>query len=85
MIKEQSAGQVSNFLYSIRWLRGHFGISKKRMAQPLGISVRSLNSLESGIIPYRVETELIFRLHGEFRYPMGSLFAVRLPHEIPVK
>ena len=83
MIAETNAQQFSNFLYNIGWLRRYYRIPKKRMAQLLGISVRTLNKLEAGSIPPKVGIDIIFQLHKQFRYPMGTLFQVRLPHDIP--
>lgn len=78
MIEEQNEAQMANLLYNIAWLRQHYGISKTRMAKLLGISVKTLNSLESGIYPVCVGSMFIIHLHKQFRYPMGSLFLERL-------
>ena len=79
MIEDKNAEQLSNFLYNIGWLRKYYGIPKKRMSQLLGISVRSLNLLESGNIPPRVPIDVVFLLHRQFQYPQGTLFLKRLP------
>ena len=79
MIENKNAEQISNFLYNIGWLRAYYEIPKKRMAQLLGISVRSLNLLESGSIPPRIPVDVVFLLHDQFRYPQGELFLKRLP------
>jgi len=82
MIAEINTEQLSNLLYNVAWLRGYYGISKRRMAQLLKISVGSLNKLEAGIVPPRLGIEFIFHLHKEFHYPLGTLFHARLPHDI---
>ena len=78
MISEKNDAQMANLLYNVVWLRQHHGISKTKMAKLLGISVQTLNSLESGILPPRVGFAFIIRLHAQFHYPMGTLFLDRL-------
>ena len=82
MISERNTEQLSNLLYNVAWLRGYYGISKRRMAQLLKISVGSLNKLEAGIVPPRLGIEFLFHLRKQFPYSLETLFRTRLPHHI---
>ena len=50
-------------------------LSGSPLALPMG-------ELEAGIVPPRLGIEFIFHLHKEYRYPLGTLFHARLPHDI---
>ena len=66
------------FLHNIVWLRSHYGISKKRMARMLGIGLWSLNKLEQGIIPPRMDIHIIFAVSKQFGISPSDLFSVPL-------
>lgn len=51
---------------NIAWLRKHHGISKKRMAQIMGIGVASLNKIEQGELPPRISANIFFHIHRHF-------------------
>ena len=51
---------------NIRRLRKSEGLSKNKMAKILGISVKSLNSLEKSIIPKRLGLEVLIRIRNTF-------------------
>ena len=54
------------FLHNVAWLRRHFGLSKKEMAQRLGIGLHSLNKIECGELPAKLGVEVLFRIDREF-------------------
>ena len=80
MIMKENEIQLRNLLDNIRWIREYYCIPQKRMAQLLGIGVRSLKTLEKGILPPRLGINIVFQLHKEFRYSVSNLFAFRLPY-----
>ena len=50
------------FIHNVIWLRKFYGISKKRMAQLLGIGVQSLNRIESGEIPPKIRIDIFINI-----------------------
>ena len=66
------------FLHNIVWLRKHYGISKKRMAKMLGIGLCSLNKLEKGEIPPRMDVHIIFAVSKQFGISPAEQFSVYL-------
>ena len=67
-----------NFTHNVAWLRKHHGLTKKEMAQMLGIGVSSLTKLENGIVPQRMTTEVLNQLCTHFHVDLSDLFAIRL-------
>ena len=66
MLSEINQKQLDNFLYNISWLRKHNGLSKKKMAEILEISVSTLNKIENGELPPRLGVGVVFNLHRHF-------------------
>lgn len=62
------------FLHNIVWLRKHYRLSKKGMAQILGISVWSLNKLENGEIPPKLKIDIVFSIQDHFGIHPKDLF-----------
>lgn len=67
--------QMDIFLHNIAWLRNHYGISKKRMAKILGVSVGTINKMESDILPPRLDVSIIFNIQDYFGIKLTELFA----------
>lgn len=55
-----------NLLHNVAWLRKRRGLSKKEMAQKLGIGLDSLNKIECGELPAKLGVEVLFRIDREF-------------------
>ena len=66
------------FLWNVAWLRKQHGLSKKMMAQLLGISVRSLNLIESGVVPKRLDVSVLLMIRDRFGIQPKDLFEQRL-------
>ena len=66
MKSEVSKKELENFMYNVVQLRKYYGISKKRMAELLGISIGSLNKIENGEFPPKLSVEVIFNIHNIF-------------------
>ncbi len=63
-----------DFCENIKILRISNDLSKKEMAQRLGISVRTLNIIESGELPKRLSTKIIFIIVDNFNVKPEDLF-----------
>lgn len=73
-MREQKETEIEQFLKNIIFLRKHYGLSKKRMAQILGIGMGSYNKIEQGIFPKRLTTDVIFNITKYFKIPPAALF-----------
>ena len=67
-----------NLIHNIITLRKQYGLTKKAMAKLLGLSLYSLNKLESGIMPPHLDVEMVFRAQACFSIPIRDLFGRRL-------
>ena len=63
-----------DFCKNIKNLRISNNLSKKDMAQRLGISIRTLNIIESGELPKRLPTKIIFIIVDNFNVRAEDLF-----------
>ncbi len=54
------------FTYNVTWLRKKHKLSKAKMANLLGIGVKSLTKLEMGKIPPRISVDILFRIEEHF-------------------
>jgi len=70
----RNEGQLNNFMQNLINIRRYYGISKKRMAQLLGISLPSLNQLETLSLPGRLSVEVLVRMCRQFRLAPDALF-----------
>ena len=62
---------------NIAYLRKKHHLSKKALAKLLGIGVKGLSSLESGTVPPRMSTDVVFQLSDIFHIPPQALFSVQ--------
>ena len=58
--------ELKNFCANVVKLRERNNLSKKEMAKILKIGTKSLTAIESGIVPMRLGTGVIFRIHHIF-------------------
>lgn len=70
--------QRNHFLYNVAWLRRQHGLSKKKMAQLLGIGIGSLNKIEKGELPPRISLENLTKIQEHFGIALTDLFGKRL-------
>lgn len=75
---EEMLMQRRNLFYNVAWLRRHYGISKKRMAQLLGIGVGTLNKLEQGKMPPKMSVMVLHNIRTQFSVSLDDLFGKRL-------
>ncbi|MBQ8497711.1 MAG: helix-turn-helix transcriptional regulator [Clostridia bacterium] len=65
---------VQIFCENIRKIRLEYGLSKKEMAKILEIGIKSLNSLENGKIPPRLNCLIFYKIQENFGIRPGDLF-----------
>ncbi len=70
--------EVENFLYNIKWLRHNARLTQTAMAKRLGISIKTLKVIESGQLPARTNTDIIFRIDREFGISPNEQFGRKL-------
>lgn len=63
---------------NIRYLRKQHGLSRTAMAQKLHITVKTLDFLESGIFPERINIGVFFYVQQAFGVPPQRLLTVLL-------
>lgn len=78
MIKDKSEREMKNFAYNIAWLRKEHGYSKKKMAKILNIGIGSLNKLENGEIPPRMDIQPMINVWLHFGIHPKELIETRL-------
>ena len=66
MAEETSDNELGSFMRNIAWLRKHHGLSKKKMAELLGIGVETLNKIEQGQFPPRLGVSVMEKLWIHF-------------------
>lgn len=66
------------FIHNVLWLRRHYGLSKKKMAEILGISLFMINKIENGQLPPTLEIDVLFRIHKAFGITMADILSIRL-------
>lgn len=69
---------IAIFFRNISGLRTHYGYSQKYMAQLLGIGVGSLRKIERGMIPSRLEIDIVFAVYKHFGISPSVLFSQEL-------
>ena len=66
--------QLHVFLENIVFLRKQHKLSKKKMAEILGIGIGTLNRIEKGELPTRISTRVIFRIKDHFHLSPSEQF-----------
>lgn len=78
-MKTQETGHETEcFLYNVAWLRRHYSFSKAKMARLLNISVWSLNNIEKGILPRKIDVSVLFHIQDLFGISPKDLLTSRL-------
>lgn len=58
--------QWENFCDNVIWLRKQYGISKRRMAELMGVGIWTLNKIERGEVPPRADVSIFWNIHKRF-------------------
>ena len=69
---------IDTFLHNIVWLRRHYNLSKKEMANRLEIGLWSMNKIEKGELPPRLRCDILFAAYRNFGIPYADLLEKRL-------
>lgn len=67
---------LETLTHNLRWLRGRYGYSRKKMAGILKIGVGSLSRLEQGEMPPRLNIDFLFVIRDQFGITPSALFTV---------
>lgn len=70
--------ELQNLLHNIVWIRHKNGITKKKMAKILGISMKSLNRIENGEMPSRLGASTVINIYRTFGIKPKTLFEQRM-------
>ncbi len=62
------------FCENVKYLRAVNELSKSEMAQILGISVKSLTSIEEGVVPPRLSCDVVFKIQDRFGIAPTNMF-----------
>lgn len=62
------------FCENMRCLRKRENLSRTAMAKRLGVSVKTLDAIESGVLPQNTTVRIFFRAHQAFGIPIDALF-----------
>lgn len=62
----KSKNETEIFGKNIVYLRKSNNLSKRKMAEILGIGVKSLEKLENEILPPRLSAEIVFNIYDKF-------------------
>lgn len=65
-MKSATDKEIENFLHNVKWLRKHYGLSKKRMAELLKISIKTLNKIENGELPPKLSSNILLNIYYYF-------------------
>lgn len=67
--------EIDNFCKNVVTLRKRHSLSKKKMAKILGIGAESLNKLENGIVPKRMDCIVLIKLSAVFGISIDELLS----------
>lgn len=77
LLDEACKREEENFLYNVLWIRKHYGISKEKMTRILEIGMKSLNKIESGVMPPRLSAKIIVKIYNNFGILSEDMFKNR--------
>lgn len=73
-MNKNTDNEIFYFTKNIALIRNKNKLSKTKMAKLLGISTKTLNKLENGVIPPRIGVNVIFNIQDNFGIPAKLLF-----------
>ena len=65
-MRKETDRELKIFMKNVAWLRKTNGLTKREMAEILGISVYSLNKIEKGVFPPRTRVDIVVAIHRRF-------------------
>ena len=73
--------EIQAFCKNVKVLRTSFKLSKKSMSKILGIGISSLNKIESGVLPPRLNCDILIKIYATFKVPPSKLFSREINEE----
>lgn len=70
--------ELANFCHNVLFLRTKFDFSQKRMSEIMGISIASLNQIESGNVPFEVTCAVLVYLANFFYLTPNTIIQTKL-------
>lgn len=70
--------EYQNVCNNIRFLRKKYDLSRTVMAKKLHITIKNLDSMESGIFPQRIRISLLFHVEKSFGISPKEMLDTRL-------
>ncbi len=70
--------ELGIFCENVKRLRQREGLSKKEMAKKLGIGVKSLTLIESGIVSKRLGANVLLNILNNFNIYPSDMFSRRI-------
>lgn len=70
--------ESENFTHNVAVLRKKAGLSRREMAETLGVSVYCITKLEHGEIPPTLTLEIVFQIYEVFHVHPKEQFGLRL-------
>lgn len=71
-------GELSIFCENIKTLRKREGLSKKEMAEKLGIGIKNLTLLERGVVSKRLGANILINIQRNFHISPNKMFSTTL-------
>ena len=65
-MKKETDRELEIFMKNVAYLRKTNGLSKKKMAEILGISIATLNRIENNDFPPRTKANVFIRIYQKF-------------------
>lgn len=72
-MENNKTSDIQILLHNITFLRKHHGLSKRKMAALLHIGIPNLNKIESGVLPNRLSSAVLFHLEDHFHFTPKEL------------
>lgn len=66
--------ELDNLIHNINLLRIHNKLSKKKMADIMGVSLKTINKIEKGEFPQRLGANNIYNICVYFKMRASELF-----------
>lgn len=66
--------ELDNLIHNINRLRIHNKLSKKKMADIMGVSLKTINKIEKGEFPQRLGANNIYNICVYFKMSASELF-----------
>ena len=70
-----------NLCANIRYLRASNGLSRTVMAKKLGITTKTLDLLEAGVVPRRCTIRLLYNIYKNYGISVSDCFGTNLEEQ----